>query len=43
MCCLALTAGFVGPRIALFLWWIFGDRVDLSPIGAQALNGLGAV
>ena len=28
MCCLALTAGFLGPRIALFLWWVFGDKVD---------------
>ena len=30
MCCLALTAGFLGPRIALFLWWIFGDKVDAA-------------
>ena len=30
MCCLALTAGFLGPRLALFLWWIFDDRVDLA-------------
>jgi hypothetical protein len=30
MCCLALTAGFIGPRVALFLWWIFGDRVDAA-------------
>jgi hypothetical protein len=30
MCCLALTAGFLGPRIALFLWWIFGDKVELA-------------
>jgi hypothetical protein len=28
MCCLVLTAGFLGPRIALLAWWIFGDRVD---------------
>ena len=28
MCCLFLTAGFLGPRIALVFWWIFGDRVD---------------
>lgn len=28
MCCLALTAGFLGPRIALFVWWIFGDKPD---------------
>ena len=28
MCCLALTAGFIGPRIALAIWWIFGDRVE---------------
>jgi hypothetical protein len=30
MCCLALTAGFLGPRIALLVWWIFGDKVDLA-------------
>ena len=28
MCCLALTAGFIGPRVALFIWWLFGDKVD---------------
>ncbi len=30
MCCLALTAGFLGPRVALLLWWIFGDKVDAA-------------
>ena len=30
MCCLALTAGLLGPRIALLVWWIFGDRVELA-------------
>ena len=30
MCCLALTAGFLGPRVALFFWWIFGDKVDVA-------------
>jgi hypothetical protein len=30
MCCLALTAGFLGPRIALFIWWVFGDKVDAA-------------
>ena len=30
MCCLALTAGFLGPRFALLLVWIFGDRVQLA-------------
>lgn len=30
MCCLFLTAGFLGPRIALLVWWIFGDRVELA-------------
>jgi hypothetical protein len=30
VCCLFLTAGFLGPRIALLFWWIFGDRVDLA-------------
>ena len=30
MCCLALIAGFIGPRIALFIWWVFGDKVDAA-------------
>ena len=30
MCCLALTAGFLGPRIALFVWWVFGNKVDVA-------------
>jgi hypothetical protein len=30
MCCLALTAGFLGPRIALVVWWIFGEKVELA-------------
>jgi hypothetical protein len=28
VCCLALLAFFLGPRFALALWWIFGDKVD---------------
>jgi hypothetical protein len=27
VCCLALTAGFLGPRIALLVWWVFGNKV----------------
>ena len=31
MCCLALTAGFIGPRVALLLWWIFdSNRFDAA-------------
>ncbi|HUG64395.1 MAG TPA: hypothetical protein VMK83_04190 [Gaiellaceae bacterium] len=30
MCCLALTAGFLGPRVALLAWWLFGNKVDLA-------------
>jgi hypothetical protein len=30
VCCLALTAGFLGPRIALFIWWLFGNKVDAA-------------
>ena len=30
MCCLALTAGFIGPRVALFIWWVFGNKVDAA-------------
>jgi hypothetical protein len=28
MCCVALLAFGFGPRLALLLVWIFGDRVD---------------
>lgn len=28
MCCLAGIAGLIGPRIALAVWWIFGDKVQ---------------
>jgi hypothetical protein len=30
VCCLALTAGFLGPRVALFIWWVFGSKVDVA-------------
>ncbi len=31
MCCLALSAGFLGPRFALAIWWIFdGNRFDAA-------------
>ena len=30
MCCLALIAGFIGPRVALFIWWAFGNKVDAA-------------
>ena len=31
MCCLALTAGVLGPRLALLVWWIVdADRVDAA-------------
>ncbi len=31
MCCLALTAGLIGPRVALLIWWLFDtDRVDAA-------------
>jgi hypothetical protein len=30
VCCLALTAGVLGPRIAIVLWWIVGDKVDAA-------------
>ena len=28
MCCLAASAAFIGPRFALLLVWIFGERVE---------------
>jgi hypothetical protein len=30
VCCLALVAGFIGPRVALFIWWLFGSKVDAA-------------
>jgi len=30
VCCLALLATGLGPRVALFLWWIFGDKPDAA-------------
>ena len=30
MCCLFLLAAGLGPRIALALWWIFGNKVDVA-------------
>ena len=31
MCCLALTAGFLGPRFAALVWWIIDPtRWDLA-------------
>ena len=30
MCCLALIAGFIGPRVALFIWCVFGSKVDAA-------------
>jgi hypothetical protein len=30
VCCLALTAGFLGPRVALLIWWLFGNKVDVA-------------
>lgn len=31
MCCLALAAGFLGPRFAAIVWWIFDPtRWDLA-------------
>lgn len=30
MCCIALLAAGIGPRIALFFWWIFGDKPEAA-------------
>ncbi len=30
MCCLLLIAGGLGPRIAVLVWWIFGEKVDIA-------------
>jgi hypothetical protein len=30
MCCLVGGALIVGPRFAVLIWWIFGDKVELA-------------
>jgi hypothetical protein len=30
MCCLVGGALIIGPRFALAIWWIFGDKVELA-------------
>jgi hypothetical protein len=30
MCCIVLIASGLGPRIALAIWWIFGEKVDVA-------------
>lgn len=30
MCCLALLAFGIGPRIAFLFWWALGDKVDAA-------------
>jgi hypothetical protein len=30
MCCLVGAAAIVGPRFALAVWWIFGNKVELA-------------
>jgi hypothetical protein len=30
VCCLLLVAFGLGPRFALLVWWIFGDKVDAA-------------
>jgi hypothetical protein len=30
MCCLVGGAAIIGPRFALAIWWIFGNKVELA-------------
>ena len=30
MCCLVGAAAIIGPRFALAVWWILGDKVELA-------------
>jgi hypothetical protein len=30
MCCLLGAAAIIGPRFALAVWWIFGNKVDTA-------------
>ena len=30
MCCLVGAAAVVGPRFAVAIWWIFGNKVELA-------------
>ena len=43
MCCLALTAGFLGPRLALLLWLIFDDDRFDAAFGSWAWPVLGII
>jgi hypothetical protein len=30
VCCLVLLASGLGPRVALLVWWLFGDKPDAA-------------
>ena len=30
MCCLVGSAALLGPRFALVVWWIFGNKVEIA-------------
>lgn len=30
MCCLVGGAAIIGPRFAILIWWIFGNKVELA-------------
>ncbi len=30
MCCLVGAAAILGPRFALVVWWIFGNKVEIA-------------
>ncbi len=29
-CCLVAFASWLSPRLALFVWWLFGDRLSIA-------------
>jgi hypothetical protein len=29
-CCVAVLAAWISPRFVLFLFWVFGDRLDIA-------------
>ncbi len=43
MCCFISALLFVGPRFALFIWWLFDARRFNLAIGAFLLSCLGFV
>ena len=40
MCCIVGGAAILGPRFAVLIWWIFGNKVELAYLIAWQPGGL---